>query len=91
MILNLSNLNVRGLRDQSKCVRLPGELLSLCVDVVTVQETQFNYRTVCRLMEDDYVALSVFSSRCCTGVSLLIGRVLNAMTTLFLLEPVSCG
>ena len=41
MALNLASLNVRGLRDSSKCARLLGELRNLCVDVTAVQETQF--------------------------------------------------
>ena len=43
MTLNLATLNVRGLRDSSKCARLLAELKNLSVDV---QETPFALRTV---------------------------------------------
>ena len=39
MAINLATLNVRGLRDPSKCTRLLGELKNLCVDVAAVQKT----------------------------------------------------
>ena len=41
MSLNFASLNVRGLRDPSRCVCLLGELANLCVEVTAVQETQF--------------------------------------------------
>ena len=39
--LNLAMLNVRRLRDSSKCPRLLGELKNFDVDVAVVQETHF--------------------------------------------------
>ena len=46
MTLNLASLNVRGLRDSSKCTRLLGELKTLGVDVAAVQETHFTSSSV---------------------------------------------
>ena len=39
--LNVASLNVRGLRDPSKCAHLLGELSNFCVNVVAVQETHY--------------------------------------------------
>ena len=39
MTLNIASLNMRGLRDPSKCVHLLGKLLNLCVHVAVVQGT----------------------------------------------------
>ena len=50
MTLNLASLNVRGLRDSSKCARLLDELRSLGVDVAAVQETHFNCGADCRVL-----------------------------------------
>ena len=41
MALKLATLNVRGLRDPSKCARLLAELKNLSVDVATVHDTDF--------------------------------------------------
>ena len=41
MALNVASLNVRGLRDSSKCARLLGELKNVGVDVAAVQETHW--------------------------------------------------
>ena len=41
MALNLASVNVRGLRDSSKCTRLLGELKNLGVEAAAVQETHF--------------------------------------------------
>ena len=65
MTLNLATLNVRGLRDSSKCARLFGELRHLGVDVAAVQETHFTCGADCRVLES-------------AGVSLLVGRSLDA-------------
>ena len=72
MALNVATLNVRGLRDPSKCTRLLGELKNLCVDVAAVQETD------CRVLEGDFNVFSAYGSRTSAGVSLLIGRSLDA-------------
>ena len=53
MTLNLASLNVRGLRDSSKCTRLLAELKNLGVDVAAVQETHFTCGADCRLLESD--------------------------------------
>ena len=78
MTLNLTSLNVRGLRDSSKCARLLGELKSLGVDVPAVQETHFNCGADCRLLESDFNVFSAHGSRTSAGVSLLVGRSLEA-------------
>ena len=41
MTLNVASLNMRGLRDPSKCAHLLGELSNICVNVAAVQETHF--------------------------------------------------
>ena len=56
MTLNVASLNMRGLRDASKCTRLLGELSNLCVNVAGVQETHFTCREDCRVvLENDLV------------------------------------
>ena len=70
MALNIASLNVRGLRDSSKCARLLGELKKLCVDVAAVQETHFTCKADCRVLENDFnvsqhtAATSVLGSPC---------------------------
>ena len=81
MILNVASLNVRGLRDPSKCVYLL-ELLNLCVNVAAVQETHFICAEDCRVLECDFVVFAVFGSSCSAGVSLLVGHNLNAIVNL---------
>ena len=78
MALNLATLNMRGLRDTSKCMRLLGELKNLCVDVAAVQETHFTCGAGCRVLESGFNVFSVYGSRISAGVSLLIGRSLDA-------------
>ena len=78
MALNLAILNVRGLRDSSKCARLLGELKNLGVDVAAVQETHFTCDADCRVLESDFNVFSAYSSRISAGVSLLVGRSLDA-------------
>ena len=78
MTLNLASLNVRGLRDSSKCTRLLGELRSLGVCVAAVQETHFNCGADCRVLESDFNVFSAYGSRTSAGVSLLVGRSLDA-------------
>ena len=86
MTLNLATLNARRLRDPSKCVRLLGELLKLRIYVVSVQETHFTCTAECRVLEDEYIVLSVFGSRSSVRVSLLIWRSLNADVNLILAD-----
>ena len=57
-------------------MRLLGELSNLGVDVTVQQETHF----ICA--EGDFVVFSAFGSRCGAGVSLLVGRSLNANVNL---------
>ena len=78
MALNLATLNLRGLRDPSKCTRLLGELKNLGVDVAAVQETNFTCGVDCRELESDFNVFSAYGSRISVGVSLLIGRSLDA-------------
>ena len=78
MALNLATLNVRGLRDSSKCTRLLGELKTLGVDVAAVQETHFTCGADCRVLEKDFNVFSAYGSRASAGVSLLVGRSLDA-------------
>ena len=69
MALNLATLNVRGLRDASKCARL---------DVAAVQERHFICATDCRLLENDLKVFSAYGCRSSIGVYLLVGRSLDA-------------
>ena len=77
MALNLATLNVRGLRDSSKCARLLGALKNLSVDLATVQETHFISAADCRVMEGDFNVFSAYGSCNSAGVSLLVGRSLD--------------
>ena len=74
MALNLTTLNVRGLRDPSKCARLLAELKNITVDVAAVQETHF----ICAVDSRDFNVFSAYGSRTSAGVSLLVGRRLDA-------------
>ena len=78
MTLNLASLNVRGLRDSSKCARLLAELRHPCVDVAAVQETHFTCGADCRVLESDFNVFSAYSSCTSAGVYLLVGRSLDA-------------
>ena len=78
MALNLATLNVRGFRDSSKCTRLLGELKNLCVDVAAVQETHFTCGADCQVLKSDFNVFSAYTSRISAGVSLLVGRSLDA-------------
>ena len=71
-----------GLRDASKCARLLAELSNLRVHVAAMQETHFICEADCRVLEDDFVIFSAFGSRCGAGVSLLVGRSLDAIVSL---------
>ena len=78
MALNLASLNVRGLRDSSKCTCLLAELKNLGVDVAAMKETHFTCGADCRVLESDFNVFSAYRSRASAGVSLLIGRSLDA-------------
>ena len=82
MALNLAILNVRDLTDPSRCSHLLGEFSNTGVIVAAVQETHFICAADCRVMEGDFVGFSAFGSRCGAGVSLLVGRSLNANVNL---------
>ena len=77
MALNLATLNVRGLRDSSKCARLLGELKNLRVDVTAVQETHFICGADYWMLENDFNVFSAYGSRSSAGVSLLVGHSLD--------------
>ena len=78
MALNLATLNVRGLRGPGKCTRLLGALKNLGVDVAAVQVTHFTCSVDCCVLESNFNLFSAYSSRTSIGVSLLVGRSLNA-------------
>ena len=78
MALNLATLNVRGLRDSSKCARLLGELSNLRENVAAVQETYFLCDADSRVLGNDFNVFSAYGSRSSAGVSLLVGRSLDA-------------
>ena len=82
MTLNIASLNVRGLRDSSKCACLLGELPNLGVNVAAVQKTHFTCSADCHVLEDDFVIFSVFGSSCYAGVSLIVGCSLDAIVNL---------
>ncbi len=66
--LNLTMLNVRGVRDPRECSSLLDELLKLRVDVAAVQETHFTWAMDYHLLEDHFVVFSAamvaFGSLC---------------------------
>ena len=64
--------------DSSKCARLLAELRNLGVDVPAVQETHFTCGADCRMLESDFNVFSAYSSGTNAGVSLLVGRSLDA-------------
>ena len=78
MTLNLASLNVRGLRDSSKCMRLLAELKNLGVVIVAVQDTHFTCGADYRVLESDFNVFSAYGSTTSVGVSLLVGRSLDA-------------
>ena len=59
------------------------------MDVAVVQKTHLTCATDCRVLENDYVVLSAYGNRCSFGVSLLIGRSLNAYVNLVLADDES--
>ena len=68
----------QGEKGLSKCARLLGELRNLCVDVAAVQETHFTCGADCRVLESDFNVFSAYGSNTSAGVSLLVGRSLDA-------------
>ena len=78
MALNITTLNVWGLRDPSKCAHLVVELKKLGEDVAAVQETHFTCSVDCHVLESDFNVFSAYGSRSSAGFSLLIGRSLDA-------------
>ena len=78
MSLNLAILNVRGMRDPSKCSCFLGEPANFGVDVAAMQATNFTWAVDYWVLEDDFVVLSAYGCRISVGVSLLVGPSLNA-------------
>ena len=82
MALNVASLNARGLRDASKCAHLLRTSRTY-VYVAVVQETHFICEVDCRVLKNDFVVYSSFGSHFCAGVSLLVGRSLDAIVNVF--------
>ena len=59
-------------------MRLLGELKYFSVDVAALQETHFICDADCRVLESDFNVFSAYGSRDGVGVSLLVGRSLDA-------------
>ena len=59
-------------------MRLLAELKKFGVDVTAVQETHFTCGADCRVLESDFNVFSAYGSRTSAGVSLLVGRSLDA-------------
>ena len=78
MTLNHATLNLRGLRNSSKCARLLAKLKNLSVEVAAVQKIHFLCAVDCRVLENDFNIFSAYGSRISAGVSLLVGRSLDA-------------
>ena len=83
--LSLATLNMRGLKNPRKYARLLGELSNLRVQVPAVQETHFICAADCRVLENDINIFSVYGCRSSAGVSLLVGRSLDADVNVVLL------
>ena len=77
-------MNAWGLKDPSKCVHLLGELSIISVDVTAVQEIHFICPADCRVLGDDSVILSAFSS--CSSVGVRIWVSLNGDVKLVLAD-----
>ena len=77
MSLNFSTLNVRGIRDSSKCACLLAELKNLRVNVATVQKTYFICAADCQVLENDFNVFSAYGSCNSAGVSFLDGCSLH--------------
>ena len=75
--LNLATLNVRGLKDSSKCAHFLGEFKNLSVHVAAGQETRFISAADCRVLEGDFNVYSAYDSHSSAGVCLLVGRRLD--------------
>ena len=69
---------MRGLGNSSKCACLLAELKNLSVDVAAVQETHFICTADSRVRENDFNVFSAYGSHSSAGVSLLVGRSLDA-------------
>ena len=59
-------------------VRLLGELKNFRVNVAAVKETHFICAVDCRVLEGDFNVFSAYGSRSSAGISLLVGRSLDA-------------
>ena len=78
MTLNLATLNLRGLKDSSKCARLLAKLKNLSLYGVTVQETNFICVADCRVLKNDFAVFSAYGSYSSAWISLLVGHSLDA-------------
>ena len=67
---------------EGTCAHLLAELSNIQVNVAAVQETHFTREADCRMLEDDFVVFSAFGSCVSAGVSLLVGRSLDAIVNL---------
>ena len=74
MTLKLATLNVRRLRDSSKCARLLAALKNLRVDVAAMQKTHYICAADCHVLENDFYVFSAYGRRSSAGVSLLVGH-----------------
>ena len=52
------------------------------MNVAAVQETYVTCEADCRVLEDDFVVYSAFGSHVSAGVSLLVGRSLDAIVNI---------
>ena len=76
MALNLAMLNVRGLRDSSKCARLLDELKNLSRYRCSAGDP-LHLRCNCWVLEGDFNVFSAYGSHSSAGVSLLVGHSLD--------------
>ena len=78
MSLNLATVNARRMRDSKKCAHLLVELSNLGDNVAAVQETHFICAVDCRVLENNLAVFSAYGNYSSAGVSLLVGRSLDA-------------
>ena len=69
--------------DPSRCACLLGDVSNLKLNFAAVQETHFTCATDCRVLEEGYIVHSACGG---VGVSLLVGRGLDADVNLFLAD-----
>ena len=69
---------MRGLGDSCKSAHLLGEIKNISAHVAAVQETRLICAVDSRVLWNDFNAFSAYGSRSSAGVSLLVGRSLDA-------------